>query len=150
MLSLRSVFHLISYAQYLFIGVALYFDVLFVWGAFNQVLDWDLINSMLVYMGIAISFSTLQDTQKTQNALSLRVWQNPTQGRFFLAVLGLSTLTFMVLGLVGMTLVQESVIKEVAFGMVVLGIGMLGMTKAASEMFEHHRLDRHPPAPSPL
>lgn len=150
MLSLRSVFHLISYAQYLFIGVALYFDVLFVWGAFNQVLDWNLINSMLVYMGIAISFSTLQDTQKTQNALSLRVWQNPTQGRFFLAVLGLSTLTFMVLGLVGMTLVQESVIKEVAFGMVVLGIGMLGMTKAASEMFEHHRLDRHPPAPSPL
>lgn len=150
MLSLRPVFHLISYAQYLFIGVALYFDVLFVWGAFNQVLDWDLINSMLVYMGIAISFSTLQDTQKTQNALSLRVWQNPTQGRFFLAVLGLSTLTFMVLGLVGMTLVQESVIKEVAFGMVVLGIGMLGMTKAASEMFEHHRLDRHPPAPSPL
>lgn len=150
MLSLRPVFHLISYAQYLFIGVALYFDVLFVWGAFNQVLDWNLINSMLVYMGIAISFSTLQDTQKTQNALSLRVWQNPTQGRFFLAVLGLSTLTFMVLGLVGMTLVQESVIKEVAFGMVVLGIGMLGMTKAASEMFEHHRLDRHPPAPSPL
>lgn len=150
MLSLRPVFHLISYAQYLFIGVALYFDVLFVWGAFNQVLDWDLINSMLVYMGIAISFSTLQVTKKTQNALSLRVWQNPTQGRFFLAVLGLSTLTFMVLGLVGMTLVQESVIKEVAFGMVVLGIGMLGMTKAASEMFEHHRLDRHPPAPSPL
>lgn len=150
MYSLRLFFHYVSYAQYLFIGVALYYDVLFVLGAIQQVLQWDLINSMLVYMGIAISFSTLQDTRKTQNAISLRVWQNPTQGRLFLAMMGISTLVFMALGLVGMSLVNDSVIKEIAFGSVVLGIGMLGLTKAAAEMFEHHRTDRQPSAPSPL
>jgi len=139
--NLRLFFHVISYAQYLFMGISVYFYIIFFPGIVKLQPDWSILNSMLVFLGISISFSTLQDTRKTQNKVSLRVWQDPKKGAAFLIVMGVMTLGFMLTGLVGMTFGPETVIKEISLGLVVIGIGMMGQLKTAAELFEHHRVD---------
>ena len=37
---------------------------------------------------------------------------------------------------------KDGIVKEVAFGMLMLGIGYIGLLKSAIEMFENHRSDR--------
>jgi len=100
------------------------------------------INSLMLFMGLGISFSTLQDTHKTQNDFSKRIWENPTKGKAFLSLMGLFTLLFLVGGVVGYFLSDSSVLNELSLGLIVLGIGFLGLLKAAAEMFENHRLDK--------
>lgn len=139
--NLRLYFHWISYAQYLFMGISIYFYIIFFPGIVKLQPDWSILNTMLVFLGISISFSTLQDTRKTQNKVSLRVWQSPKKGAAFLLLMGIMTLVFMLTGLVGMTFRPETIIKEISLGLVVIGIGMMGQVKTASEMFEYHRQD---------
>jgi len=100
------------------------------------------INSLMLFMGLGISFSTLQDTHKTQNDFSKRIWENPTKGKAFPSLMGLFTLLFLVGGVVGYFLSDSSVLNELSLGLIVLGIGFLGLLKAAAEMFENHRLDK--------
>ncbi|MEQ9101170.1 hypothetical protein [Imperialibacter sp.] len=45
-------------------------------------------------------------------------------------------------GMFGYFASENDIIKELAFGVVVLGIGLIGMLKAAIEMFENHRKDK--------
>lgn len=142
MANIRTTFHLLSYAQYLFLAIAFYYCIVFVWNIVRHEPHWSSLNSLLVYTGVAISFSTLQDTSKTQNAFSLRVWQSPTKGRAFLGVMGATTAFFLVAGILGSMLAPDALLREIAVGCVVMSIGMMGQVKAASEMFEHHRLDR--------
>ncbi len=97
---------------------------------------------MMLFMGIGISFSTLQDTQKTQNDFSKRIWENPTKGKVFLTLMGLFTLLLLIGGLIGFFLSDSSVLNELSLGLIVMGIGFLGLLKAAAEMFENHRLDK--------
>lgn len=99
---------------------------------------------MLMFMGLSISFSTLQDTSKTQNRLSLKVWQSPKKGKIFLAIISLAMLAFFGMGLAGYLIIQDLRIKEISSGMIILAIGMVGQLKAATEMFENHRSDKNP------
>lgn len=89
-------------------------------------------------MGLAISFSTLQDTTKTQNKLSLRVYQNPKYAKYFIIYLVLLTLTFLIFGIFGLLFSKNENFQAIAFGSITLGIGMIGMLKVAIEMAEYH------------
>ncbi len=95
-------------------------------------------NHAMIWMGLGISFSTLQDTTKIQNKRSLKVWQNPKYAKVFIYTFALFTLFLLVFGILGIFLSISEVLKEIAFGLMVLAIGMLGMLKAAKEMAEHH------------
>jgi hypothetical protein len=96
-------------------------------------------NMGLVFFGIGISFSTLQDTTKTQNNFSKRIYENPTYSKRFLIVLFSQVILFCSIGTWGIFLPETSPIKEISFGLISVGIGMIGVLKAASEMAEYHR-----------
>ena len=99
-------------------------------------------NKMLVWMGLSISFPTLQDTTKTQNEFSRKVWEDPRKGKRMLILLIVSIILILTFGIFGYFFADNSMIQEVSFGSIVLGIGLMGMLKAAAEMFENHRLDK--------
>jgi hypothetical protein len=100
------------------------------------------LNSVLVFMGLGISFSTLQDTSKTQNKISKKIWESPKKGKIFILLLSLLTLFIIASGIAGYFSISDSKLKELSFGIIVVGIGLIGLLKSAIEMFEYHRKDR--------
>jgi hypothetical protein len=136
MYEFKKYFQAISYLQYPFMVLALFYAYKPLFNGLESILaDF---NHALIWMGLGISFSTLQDTTKTQNKLSLKVWQNPKYAKVFIYTFGLFTLFLLVFGVFGIFLSSSVVLKEVAFGLIVLAIGLLGMLKAAIEMAENH------------
>ncbi|MFY0627161.1 MAG: hypothetical protein JXR07_12750 [Reichenbachiella sp.] len=99
---------------------------------------------MLVFVGISFSLSTLQDTTKTQNKLSRKIWEHPKKGKIALATIASTAVIFITIGLIGFLGSKENIHQEISFGLIVLGIGLIGLLKAAIEMFENHRKDRNP------
>ncbi len=102
----------------------------------------DAYNSALLYAGVGVGLSSLQDPTKTQNTMSRKVWQDPRKGALMLGVLGVQTLLPIMLGLVGAALADTTALSQLSLGCVAFGLGMIGLLKTAMEMREHHRLDR--------
>lgn len=140
----RRFFHVISYLQYPLLICAFYFYVPFIQALYSGEVEFSNLDYFLIMLGVALSFSTLQDTTKTQNKVSKKIWQNPRAGKIFLVVLALSTFSMIFSGIVCIILPIENALKDVAVGITVLGIGLLGVLKAGIEMFENHRLDKNP------
>lgn len=139
-------FQYISYLQYPLIAVGVYFSVKpyffgIEWLANNPEMVFESINSFLLFTGLAISFSSLQDPTKTQNNFSKSVWESPSKGKFFIAMLCFMIVFCLSLGLMGYYFAPDGIFKEVSVGTIVMGLGMLGMLKTALEMFEYHRKD---------
>lgn len=90
MFEFKKYFQAISYLQYPFMVLALFYAYKpFFNGLENILADF---NHALIWMGLGISFSTLQDTTKTQNKLSLKVWQNPKYAKAFIYTFAVFTL----------------------------------------------------------
>lgn len=136
----KLLFHKISYVQYPLMLIAVFFMFKPYFTGFGLI--WENYNNALIFMGLAISFSTLQDTQKTQNKISKNVWENPRKGKIALVILSLTTLFFLLVGMYGVFISYNEILKEVSYGMFVLGIGLIGMLKGAMEIFENHRSDK--------
>jgi len=134
----KQLFHAISYLQYPLLLVAVGYVVYPYFKGFDAF--WPSINNALIFSGLAISFSTLQDTTKTQNNFSRKIWQDPRKGVFALAVISATTLVFLALGMFGLFVSKGGILKEVSFGVLMLGLGYFGLLKAAIEMHEHHRV----------
>lgn len=146
-MSFTRFFHLISYLQYPLMLMALYYAIHPYLGGLDAIKDnFNLvladINKMLVWMGLGISFSTLQDTTRTQNELSRKIWEDPKKGRRMIILIMVSIAIILAYGVFGYFISDSATLQEVSFGAIVLGIGMMGMLKAASEMYENHRRDR--------
>lgn len=139
MSNVKSLFHTISYVQYPLMLIALFYTVVPYVSGFD--VFWSSINQALIFAGLAISFSTLQDTQKTQNDFSKKIWQSPQKGKRALMFIFVTALAMLVFGLYGFFVAKDGVVKEVAFGTLMLGIGYIGLLKSAIEMFENHRVD---------
>jgi protein-S-isoprenylcysteine O-methyltransferase Ste14 len=103
---------------------------------------WENYNYAMIFMGLGISFSTLQDTKKTQNKFSRKTWENPKKGKLALIIIASLGLFVILIGLYGLYISTSEVLKQMSFGAIVLGIGIVGLLKAAIEMFENHRLDK--------
>lgn len=140
MSNIKNLFHTISYVQYPFMLIALFYAFV----PYIQGFDvfWQSINQALIFAGLGISFSTLQDTTKTQNNFSKKIWENPKKGQRALMFIFFSALVMLALGLYGFYVAKDGVVKEVAFGTLMLGIGYIGLLKSAIEMFENHRADK--------
>lgn len=91
------------------------------------------------------SFSTLQDTTRTQNNFSRKVWEDPRKGKQSLVVIAFSAAVMLLIGLYGFPAAAERIVKEVSFGMLMLGIGYMGLLKAAMETYENFRSDKRVP-----
>jgi hypothetical protein len=137
----RDIFQKISYIQYPLLLIAMFYVFRPYYLGFDTL--WENYNYGLIFMGLGISFSTLQDTTKTQNKLSKKIWEHPKKGKIALVIMGLMALYFVLIGLFGIYISNSEVLQQISFGMLVLGIGLIGMLKAAIEMFENHRLDKN-------
>lgn len=138
----RYFFQKISYLQYPLLLVAFYFIGkmyydLFVLNNEESVLSY--FNKSFVFLGLGISFSSLQDITKTQNKFSKRIWENRKKGRIVLIIMTVFTLGLIILGLIGTFSSSDSKMKEVSTGYLMLGLGMIGFLKSAIEMREHHK-----------
>lgn len=133
----KKTFHIISYLQYPFMIVSIYYCYReFVMNGAPSFPD---INKGLMYLGLGVSFSTLQDTTKTQNSISRRVFENPRYAQRFIVIVSVLVGLFVAIGLFGTLISNNSILNELAIGCLGLGIGMMGMLKAVIEMAEHHR-----------
>jgi hypothetical protein len=99
---------------------------------------WADYNKALILYGIAISFSTLQDTTKTQNNFSLKVYQNRRYSRWFITTLAIFILLMIGIGLAGMFFSSNTHLQELSVGLTVFSIGLVGALKTALEMAEYH------------
>lgn len=135
----KQVFQAISYLQYPLMLVALGWMVYPYFAGFDTF--WTSLNNALVFMGLGISFSTLQDTTKTQNNFSKKIWEDPRKGMLALIVISGTTLVFLAVGMFGFFLSEGGILKEVSFGTLMLGLGYVGLLKTAIEMHDHHRVE---------
>jgi len=92
-------FQYMSYLQYPLMIIATYF-------AYEPLLFeidtyFESINKSLLFMGLAISFSSLQDTTKTQNKLSRIVYQNPIYAKTFIIYVMILTFVLLSFGIYG-------------------------------------------------
>lgn len=139
----KKIFHAISYLQYPLMLVAIVFYVPFIKSIINKNPDWTMLNYMLIFFGVGLSFSTLQDTSTTQNKLSLKIWQSPRKGKLFLLMIAAMAFVLLVSGFLILFLLSDNQFESIAVGLIVLGIGLIGLLKVAIEMFENHRLDKN-------
>ena len=100
------------------------------------------LNNVLIFMGLGISFATLQDTTKTQNKMSKKIWEHPRNGKILILIMSLTTLFLMIIGLLSYFNSTNIKLKELSIGIIILAIGLIGMLKSAIEMFENHRIDK--------
>ncbi|MFY0685762.1 MAG: hypothetical protein JXQ90_01285 [Cyclobacteriaceae bacterium] len=140
----RAVFHKISYLQYPLYLLGLYWLYRPVIFRFNEIRS-DLsilftdFNIGLIFIGIGVSISTLQDTRKTQNKLSKKIWQNPKYSRWALIILFLLTMIVIGMGVYFLLFPKEYKIEDLAVGLIVLGIGYINILKSAMEMAANHQ-----------
>lgn len=93
-------------------------------------------------MGLGISFSSLQDTRKTQNKFSEKIWKNSKKGKRMIILIGIQILFFLTIGVFGY-FSQVEILNELAVGMIIFALGMFGFLKTAVEIFENHRMDKN-------
>ncbi|WP_313318361.1 hypothetical protein [Stenotrophomonas sp.] len=139
-LGARQLFQWLSYLQYPALLVAFAYAARPLFNGMEGMLD--AYNSALLYAGVGVGMSSLQDPSKTQNKVSKRVWQDPRKGRLMLWLISAQALLPIVLGLVGAALATTTALSQLALGLVAFGLGMIGLLKTAIEMREHHRLDK--------
>ena len=134
----KPLFQVISYLQYPLLLVALGYMVYPYFAGFDRF--WTSANNALIFAGLGVGFSTLQDTGTTQNEFSRKIWQSPRKGMITLAVISATTLVFLLVGMYGLYFARPGIIKDVSFGLLTLGLAYIGLLKAAIEMHEHHRI----------
>jgi magnesium-transporting ATPase (P-type) len=78
----KKLFHKISYLQYPLMLLGLFYCCKPTLFGIDSI--WMDLNKGLVFFGLAISLSTLQDITKTQEKISKRIFENPNYARIFL------------------------------------------------------------------
>ena len=133
----KQLFQYISYLQYPLMLIGLYYVYLPLFNDFQSL--WVDYNKSLIFFGLAISFSTLQDSQKTQNKLAKRIWENRKYSKIFLTYLAFITLIILILGLYSLFTPSYPKLNELSFGIIAVGIGLIGVLKSALEMADYHQ-----------
>jgi len=84
MRNIKHLFHLISYLQYPFLIITFFYLLMPYYDIFilnDRTTLFSNFNTALIFSGIGISFSTLQDTTKVQNSFSKNIWENKKKGK---------------------------------------------------------------------
>lgn len=133
----RKIFQYISYVQYPLMVVTCYFMFR---PLLNDMKDfWSEYNKALIFLGLAVGFSSLQDTQKTQNKISKVIFESPKYSMYFIYLVFFQTLGFILFGLFGYFISKSEAIQEVSMGAFTFGMGLIGLLKSVIEMADNHR-----------
>jgi magnesium-transporting ATPase (P-type) len=136
MKDITKLFHQISYLQYVMMLAGAFFCYRPFFTGFDYL--WMDVNKGLIFLGLGISLSTLQDTSKTQNNFSKRIFEDPKRSRIFLWVVASQALFFLTIGLIFL-FVPHTHLNELSFGLISVGVGLVGVLKSAAEMAEKHK-----------
>lgn len=137
MTSARDLFHKISYIQYPLMFAGMFFIAK---PFFNErATIWSDYNMALIFYGLGLSVSTLQDTTKSQNKVSQRIWENPQKSKLFLIYIGCMAGFFLIIGVAAALQQHVGALNELSFGLISLGVGLLGILKGGLEMAENHQ-----------
>lgn len=145
MKNIQKAFQLISYLQYPFMLLAVFY-------AFKPIYDMialgikdiflPCLNTALMFMGIGVSFSALQDSTKTQNKMSKRIWQDEKKGAIALWIMLAMTIFFFVAGGIGYFTATSSILEEISVGLLVLGTGYTGLLSVVIEMYKYQQANK--------
>jgi len=147
-MKIKQIFQIISYLQYPLLLLAM----VFVFKPYFSGLDhmkenFDAVvadfNNVLIFAGLGISMSTLQDTNRTQNNISKKIWEDPQKGTWAIIILSIMTLSVLLGGIFSFYISTNEILKQLSIGIIVMGIGLIGFLKASLEIFENHRRDRN-------
>jgi hypothetical protein len=135
MSKIKHIFHLISYLQYpAMIAGLVYILTPIIAG---EHLDLANLNNALVFVGLGLSLSTLQDTAKTQNKLFKFMLENPRNGKWIITLMSVVTFLILALGIFGIFFSGNQLLNELYFGLILLGVGLIGFLKSAIETIEN-------------
>lgn len=128
-MNIKQVFHYISYLQYPFLILTIYHTTVPYLNGLDHLADnipliFKSINKVLLFMGLAISFSTLQDASKTSVEIEKKIWKSSKKR---------------IVGLYGYFISENENVKEIALGTTVLGIGLISFVKTSIEVYENHK-----------
>ena len=145
-MKIKLLFHYLSYLQYPLMIFVIYFALEPYLNGFFESEDkmnlaLDSINNMMIFLGLGISFSSLQDTTKTSLKFEKKIWEDPKKGIWIIALIILLSFSTLAFGVFGYFITENEQIKEVSFGAIVLGVGLLGFLKTGIEVFDSHRKD---------
>lgn len=143
MKNIKQIFHILSYLQYPFLLIGLYFLFKPFFHGFNYAFSnpeflFKTYNNMLIFYGLTLSFASMQDSTKTSLRYEKKIWQNPKKARIIITSTIFTMIIFFIAGILGF-IVKESAIKEFSYGSLILAIGLLGYLKFQIEMYEHHK-----------
>ena len=146
-MTFKQFFQAVSYLQYPLMVVALFFASKPYFNGLEAIKEdpsvyFENVNIMLIFMGLGLSFSSLQDTTRVQSKLTRKVYEDPKKGRIFIFSIILMIGFLLVSGLLAYFSTDDKAINELATGLIILSLGMLGFLKAGVEMRENHRLDK--------
>jgi len=136
MKNFRNLFQKISYLQYPLMGISLFF-MYRPWLNNRQNLLDDF-NLGLVFMGLAITFSTLQDTKKTQNKMSEKIWKNKKYATWFIVYFLLIIFVLIALALFWQ-FGDNAALQGLSWGVLSIAMGLVGVVKGGLEMAEYQQ-----------
>lgn len=143
MKNVKNLFHRLSYLQYPLVLVAFIllikpllkgFDYL----SSNPEYLFNTYSRALIFFGVTLSFSALQDPSRTSLWFENKIWQNPKKAKVLISITLITTFIFLISGLLGLTMSGSSQ-REFSIGSIVLAIGLLGYLKFQIEVFEIHK-----------
>ena len=119
---IKKIFHILSYIQYPLLLLGLFFVIKpfflgFEYLSTNQDFFFSTYNTALIFFGVALSLSTLQDSNKTSLKFENKIYSNPKKGKFAIVLTMIMVLVF-------------------------FSYGFIGYLKLQIEIFDNHRKDK--------
>lgn len=146
MKNIKKLFHKLSYLQYPLVLKAFFLLVKPLLKGFDYISSnpeylFNSYSNALMFFGVALSFSALQDPTQPTLRFEKRIWQNPKKAKVSLSITLITTFFFFASGLLGFIMSGSSQ-REFAFASIVLAIGLLGYLKFQIEVFEMHKEEK--------
>lgn len=142
----KQIFHTISYLQYPLLLVGLFLIAKPIFKGYNFLSEnpeylFETYNNALIFLGLTLSFASLQDPSKTSLRYEQRIWRNPKKAKTIFIITICTTALFFVSGIIGF-LAKESLMRNFSYSSLILGIGLLGYLKLQLDIFENYREKR--------
>ena len=126
-----NLFHYLSFLQYPLMLLGLYFVYKPIFFGYDTL--WHDYNLALIFMGLAISFTTLADPKRANKKI-IKLYKNPKFMRGFMVYLMILITFLLGFGFYAMLWSDKVPLQQLSTGIIVLGIGVIGLLKMSVEL----------------
>jgi len=129
----KNLFHYISFLQYPFLLIGLYYSYKHTFYENTQI--WADINYSLLFIGIGISFASFADLSR-KSKIEKKLMKNKKFVKAFLIYLIILILIIIGVGVYSLFFTNIKPLQELAVGIIVFGIGVIGLLKTFIDSVE--------------